>query len=133
MKSEKKFSQKEIREAIVKEAIKLKKKRELFKEAKTLSNKLKLLNEQGFVGSYGFDSPNDKANETKTGFVNNEGPARHISQTLQELENEMYELSQIDEEFGDEYNPTQKADDLQAENEKLKKQLEAIKKTLKDT
>ena len=130
MKTEKKFSQKEIKEAIIKEAVKIKKKAKLFKEAKEISKKLSLLNEVGFVGGYGFDNAEDASKKTKTGFADQEGPARHISQTLQGLEDEMFEMSKIDEDFGDEYNPVHKEDDLQAENAKLKQQLEDIKKTL---
>lgn len=59
-----------IKQAIVEGALKEKRKKELFEEVKKINSELEALNEVGMVASFGFKTPNDAMNISKTGFVN---------------------------------------------------------------
>jgi len=123
----KQIESKEIKKAILAEAQKIKRKKELFNEIEKIAEELRQLNEwQGMAGSFGFASPGDKANTSKTGFVQDGSqPQRHISHTLQELENEMHALKE-EEAAADENN----VDKLKEENVKLKEQLSKIQEAI---
>lgn len=113
------LSKKTIRKAIVEEALKLKRKREIYEEVKKYDNELKSLNESlGMVGSFGFKSDTDISNKTKTGFVNDFQHISHIAQ----LEKEM-----ADSEEAAKLNEESEINNLKAENEALKKELEQLK------
>ena len=123
----KQINSKEIKEAILAEAKKIKRKKELFSEMKKIAKELVQLNEwNGMAGSFGFESPGDKSKASKTGFVQDDSqPQVHISHTLQELENEMHALKE--EEVADDEN---NVDKLKEENVKLKEQLSKIQEAM---
>lgn len=109
-----------IREAIVAEAIKLKRKQELFEAVKQINGKLSQLNEVGMVGSFGFKSDNDNMNKTKTGFVNDFQNISHIAELAAEMAEA--EKTVVNEDVLDE------AAKLKEEIAKLKAENEALKK-----
>jgi transcriptional regulator with PAS, ATPase and Fis domain len=112
------LSKKAIKKAIVEEALKIKRKREIYEEVKKYNNELKTLNEHiGMIGSFGFQSPNDVSNKTKTGFVNDFQNISHIA----ELEREMAST-----EDAEKLNEENEINRLKAENEALRKQLESF-------
>lgn len=112
------LSKKAIKKAIVEEALKIKRKKEIYEEVKKYNNELKTLNENmGMIGSFGFQSPNDISNKTKTGFVNDFQNISHIAQ----LEKEMAETEETEK-----LNEESEVSRLKAENEALRKQLESF-------
>ncbi len=115
----KKLSPVKIVEAITENAKIIKRKEEIYKEVIKLNKELEVLEETyiGMVGSFGFASPNDKSNVSKTGFVND---FQNISK-IADLEREMGTQEPINEDTIDEM------DRLKKENEELKKQLEETK------
>lgn len=119
--SEKKIiSPSAIKQAIIEEALKAKRKQELFEEIKKIDGELKQLNESpSMVGSFGFQSPSDSMNKTKTGFVND---FQNISQ-IARLAAEMAETEKpsVNEDVLDEVAKLkEELKKLQEENEALK-------------
>jgi hypothetical protein len=115
----KKLSPKVIKDAIIEEAKKLNRKKEIYSSVVALNEELKRLDEVGFVGSFGFQAPGDVSSQTKTGFA---APINisHIAR----LEAEMAPEATITEE--DRLNEIKK---LQEENETLRKEIAEIKKS----
>src|ERR1035437_6645557 len=75
-----------VKQAIIEEAFKLKRKNELYEEVKKINSELGKLNEGiGMVASFGFNSPSDTMNKTKTGFVNNQNIS-HIAALTAEMD-----------------------------------------------
>ena len=106
-----------IKNAIVQEALKRKEKKALYESVKEINNKLKQLNEVNWVGTFGFQSPSDTTNKTKTGFVEDFQDISHIA----ELEREMREETPLQEEVMDEMTKLkEEIAALKKENEKLK-------------
>ena len=75
-----------IKQAIVAEAIKIKRKKELFEAVKQINTELSQLNEVGMVGSFGFQAANDNINKTKTGFVNDFQNISHVAALAAEMD-----------------------------------------------
>ncbi|GIV44027.1 MAG: hypothetical protein KatS3mg035_1150 [Bacteroidia bacterium] len=116
----KKITPSAIRTAIVEEAIKLKRKKELYESVVSINKELKQLNEVSWVGSFGFQAPSDNSNKTKTGFVNDFQNISHIVELEREMKSEE-EVAPIKEDVLDEVAK------LKAEIESLKKENEALK------
>jgi len=116
--SKTKISPNLIKEAILSEGLRIKRKKELYKEVKKIENELKQINEAslGMAGSFGFVG--DKSSVSKTGFVDDN--FQNIS-NIARLEKEFSEQDTINEETLDE---NQK---LRNEVDNLKSQLEEIK------
>lgn len=117
--SKKIISPNTIREAIVAEALKLKRKKELFEAVKQINTELSQLNEASMVGSFGFAAPGDNMNKTKTGFVNDFQSISHVAELAAEMaetekpavnEDILSETEKLKEEIAK----------LKAENEALK-------------
>lgn len=109
-----------IKQSIVEEALKLKKKRELYESIKQINSELAQLNEIGMVGSFGFQSPNDAMNKTKTGFVNDFQNISHVAALAAEMAEEET-VAPINEDVIDEVAR------LKEELQKLKEENEALK------
>lgn len=117
----KKISPSLLEAAIVAEVKTIKRKEEIYEELRKFNAELASmkLNEVGMVGSFGFATPTDVSNKTKTGFV---GPQQlsHVRELMDEFKEE-------------EPKPTPSESDMQAlqeENLTLKNELEALKKQL---
>lgn len=110
----KKITPSSIKAAIVEEALKLKRKKELYESVLSINTELKQLNEVGWVGTFGFQSPNDVSNKSKTGFVNDFQNISHIAQ----LERDMQQKDEAN---------TLKEEELNEVN-KLKEEIAALKK-----
>jgi len=116
----KKITPSSIKSAIVEEALKIKRKKELYENVLSINTELKQLNEVGWVGTFGFQSPTDVSNKTKTGFVNDFQNISHIAQLERDMqtkdeantlkEEELNELNKLKEEIAS----------LKKENEELK-------------
>ena len=120
--STKKISPETIKQAIIEEAIKTKRKHELFEEVKKIDAELAKLNEGvTMAGSFGFANPADNMNKTKTGFVSDFQNISHVAALAAEMavsektptinEDVIDEVARLKEEL-------QK---LKEENENLKK------------
>jgi hypothetical protein len=108
----KKISPSLIKEAILAEAIAIKRKNEIFEELKRFDLELATLNEVGMVGSFGFAAPNDVSNNTKTGFVDAQ-PLSYVKQLM--------------DDFKEEATPVDEITSLKEENERLKSELKGLK------
>lgn len=76
-----------VKQAIIEEAFKLKRKQELYEEVKKINSELASLNENiGMIGSFGFKSSTDNMNKTKTGFVNDFQNISHIAALTAEMD-----------------------------------------------
>lgn len=123
----KKISPDKIKKAIIEEAQKIKRKREIFNEVKQLNGELQNLNESfGVVGTFGFDVDGDKSKETKTGFSGSEEVDRNVSQ-IERLAREMG-LGQKEREN---LNESEEIKNLKEENKKLKKEIKELKNNQK--
>ena len=107
-----------VKEAIIKQAKTIKRKREIFEEIKKFNEELSSMNEVAMVGSFGFAAPNDASEKTKTGFENPQALSR-----VQEL---MAQMS-AEEASTNNTNSEVSIDSLKEENERLKKELEELK------
>lgn len=108
----------EIRSSIIEEALKYRRKKQLFESVKAINSELKQLNEVGMVGSFGFKTDSDVSNKTTTGFESSQNIS-HIAQ----LEKEMAvdQPSPIKEDVLDEVNRLkEELAALKQENEQLK-------------
>ena len=75
-----------VKQAIIEEAFKLKRKYELYEEVKKINSELGKLNEgMGMVASFGFSTPTDNMNVTKTGFVNSQNIS-HVASLASEMD-----------------------------------------------
>lgn len=119
--STKKISPEKIKQAIIEEAIKTKRKHELFEEVKKINDELAKLDENRVVsGSFGFASPTDNMNKTKTGFINDFQNISHVAALAAEMA-ESEKGSTINEDVLDEVAK------LKEENKKLQEELEFLK------
>ena len=75
-----------VKQAIIEEAFKLKRKQELYESIKTINSELGQLNEVGMIASFGFNSPNDNMNKTKTGFANDFQSISHVAALAAEMD-----------------------------------------------
>ena len=110
-----------IKQAIIEEAKKIKRKHELYESIKKINSELGQLNESGMVGSFGFSGPSDAMNKSKTGFVNDFQNISHVAALAAEMaetekpivnEDTMNEIYKLQEDIKK----------LKEENESLKKQ-----------
>lgn len=117
----KKISPSLIKKAILEQAVKTKRKTELFEEIKKINSELASLNENlGTIGSFGFAHPGDTSHKTKSGFLGDPNIG-HVTELAQEMA-EALKASPINE---DELSEVTK---LKDENAKLKEELESLKK-----
>lgn len=108
-----------IKQAIVAEALKIKRKKELFEAVKQINTELSQLNEVGMVGSFGFQSTNDNMNKTKTGFVNDFQNISHVAELAAEFAES--DKSSVNEDILDETaRLKEEIEKLKAENDVLK-------------
>jgi len=115
--STKKIGPATLKQAIIEEALRVKRKKEIFEEAKKLNSELASINEnRGMVASFGFATPNDASNQTKNGFVNDNNLS-HIT----DLAKEMAEETNLQEDVLNE------VDKLKEEIAKLKEENKALK------
>lgn len=110
-----------IKQAIIEEAIKTKRKLELYEEVKRINSELASLNEtRGMVASFGFNTPNDAMNVSKTGFVNDFQNISHVAQLAAEMA-ETEKPASINEDVLDEVAKLkEELQKLREENESLK-------------
>ena len=109
-----------IKQAIIEEAFKLKRKGELYVEVKKINSELATLNEGiGMVGSFGFSSPADVANKTKTGFADIQNIS-HVAALAAEMD-ASDKVKAINEDVLDEVAK------LKEELQKLKEENEVLK------
>lgn len=116
----KKITPTAIKAAIVEEALKIKRKKELYENVRNINSELKQLNEVNWVGSFGFQVPGDNHLKTKTGFVNDFQNISHIAELEKEMQAEE-SVSPIKEDVLDEVNRLkEELAALKKENEELK-------------
>lgn len=110
-----------IKQAIIEEALKTKRKQALYEELKKMDSELASLNESmGMAASFGFNSPTDIMNKTKTGFVNDFQNISHVAALAAEFA-EADKASTINEDVLDEVAK------LKEELKKLKEENESLK------
>lgn len=108
-----------IKQTIVAEALKIKRKKELFEAVKKINTELSQLNEIGMVGSFGFQGPSDTINKTKTGFANDFQQISHVAELAAEFASE--DKSTVNEDILDETAKLkEEIEKLKAENKSLK-------------
>jgi hypothetical protein len=112
-----------VKQAIIEEAFKLKRKQELYEAIKTINSELGQLNEAGMVASFGFATPSDNMNKTKTGFVNDFQNISHVAALAAEMDAADKAASPINEDVLDEVAK------LKEELQKLKEENESLKKS----
>ena len=124
----KKISSDQVKEAIIKEALSIHRKQQLFEEVKKLSAEVVQLNEAvpAMLGSFGFEAEGDISKKTKTGFVE-DGKPKHISHALADLEAEL-EAMNNEPGFGDQGNPSHSEDRVSQLEEEVTKLKEEIAK-----
>lgn len=107
-----------IKEAILKEGLRIKRKRELYEEVMKIENELKELNEAsvGMAGSFGFVG--DTSSKSKTGFVDD---------NFQNISN----IARLEKEFSEKDNEPLNEEVID-ENEKLKAEIKELKKQLEE-
>lgn len=115
----KKISTALVKETIEKMAVAIKRKEEIYEELKKYNTELSTLNEVGMVGSFGFATPNDASNRTKTGFVESQ-PLSYVAQLMDDHK----------EEPTEEVATEATVQALKEENSSLKIELEALKKQI---
>lgn len=117
----KKITPSAIKAAIIEEAIKINRKKELYESVLTINTELKQLNEVGWVGTFGFQNPNDVSNKSKTGFVNDFQNISHIAQLERDMQASEEAKTPIKEDVLDEVNRLkEELSALKKENENLK-------------
>jgi len=106
-----------LKEAVLAEAQVIKRKKEIYVQLQGLNEELSRLDERGMVGTFGFDgNPQDRIHKTKTGFVNDFQKLSHVARLAAEFED-----------------ADQKEASIQEENEKLRKEVEALKKQIAES
>jgi hypothetical protein len=110
-----------VKELIAETATYLQKKEEVIKKVLELEAELKVMSEnyQGFAGAFGFATPGDISNKSKTGFVT-DSPVGRISQLGAEIEQAMKASEP-------ESTPTIN-EDVMLEISKMKEEIAALKK-----
>lgn len=127
----KKIGQKEILDAILKEALTIKRKRELFKEAQKINQELKQLNEYGHPGAMlGWGFKNSDSPSPVMGLAT---PSNYEEEKPEECGCKLDQFTKLEkdiDEFGEEgENINEPVDDVQAlkdENKELKEKLAQI-------
>jgi len=110
-----KIGPKAIKTAIIAEAKKINRKKELYTKVQEIEKELTTLNEGlGMVGGYGFAVPGDKSQETKTGFANNDTLVSGISNIVS-----------LEDEYGQKEDTIN--EDTIDEMKKMKEEIEALK------
>ena len=112
-----KVSPNAIKEAILKEGLRIKRKEELYEEVKRINKELGALNEasRGMAGSFGFVG--DMSDNHKHGFVDD---------SFQNISN----IARLEQEFSQEDSQNPINEDIVDENTKLKSEIEALKSKL---
>lgn len=111
-------SPKQLKEAIIVEAKKLQRKKEIFESIMSFEKELGALNEGGIIGGFGFQADGDMSNQTKTGFVND-----FQLSNIARLTDEMKSDEPINEDTLDEIKKLkEELKSLKEENENLKKE-----------
>ncbi len=116
-----KVSPNAIKEAIIAEGLRIKRKEELYEEVKRIEKELGTLNEAslGMAGSFGFVG--DMSDNHKHGFVDDK---------FQNISN----IARLEREFAESDNKnSSKGDDIIEENNKLKAEIEQLKKKLEES
>lgn len=112
-----------VKQAIIEEAFKLKRKQELYEAIKNINSELSQLNEVGMIASFGFATPSDNMNKTKTGFVNDFQNISHVAALAAEMDAADKAANPINEDVLDEVAK------LKEELQKLKEENESLKKS----
>lgn len=111
----KKISPKLIEKTIEQEAYKIKRKKEIYETVKNLNKELQVLEENfGMAGTFGFKSPTDITNKTKSGFVDDH---------FQNISN----IIRLEKELGTEEKRETLSEDVLDEVAQLKKEIEMLK------
>lgn len=141
----KKVNSELIRESIFKETLVIKRKRELFGEAKKINDELKQLNEAGHPGvmlGYGFAGPDSHkgiiglAGRTATGsevpFTNAENKPEECDCKLDQIHNLESEMGEIKEESINGESLEEKIARVEKENEELKEKFTKLENAFKN-
>lgn len=115
-----KVSPNAIKEAILKEGLRIKRKEELYEEVKRINKELGALNEasRGMAGSFGFVG--DMSDNHKHGFVDD---------SFQNISN----IARLEQEFSQEDSKNSINEDIVDENTRLKSEIEELKKQIKES
>lgn len=115
-----KVSPNAIKEAIIAEGLRIKRKEELYEEVKRIEKELGTLNEAslGMAGSFGFVG--DMSDNHKHGFVDDK---------FQNISN----IARLEREFAESDSKQSKGEDIIEENNKLKAEIEQLKKKLEES
>jgi len=115
-----KVSPNAIKEAILKEGLRIKRREELYEEVQRIEKELETLNKlsEGMAGSFGFVG--DKSDNHKHGFVDS---------NFQNISN----IARLEKEFSDEDAKSSMNEDALDENSKLKAEIEELKKQLEES
>lgn len=104
-----------FKEAVIAEAKAMKRKEEIYEAIMKYEEELATLNEVGFVGTFGFANPQDRSNQTTTGFEGTQDIS-HVNQLIQDMAGE-----------------TAGETTLESENEALKQEIENLKSQLAES
>lgn len=115
-----KISPNAIKEAILKEGLRIKRKEELYEEVKRINNELGALNEasRSMAGSFGFVG--DVSDNHKHGFVDD---------SFQNISN----IARLEQEFSEVNSKESINEDIVDENSKLKAEIKQLKKQLEES
>jgi len=115
-----KVSPNAIKEAILKEGLRIKRKEELYEEVKRINKELGMLNEasRGMAGSFGFVG--DMSDNHKHGFVDD---------SFQNISN----IARLEKEFAEVDSKDSINEDIIDENSRLKAELEELKKKIEES
>ena len=125
----KKLTKDELLTIIAEQAIVYKKKEKLYEDVKKIKAELKVLYEdRGIAGTYGFASPTDTLNKTKSGFVNPQ-EISHLDALEKEFgcEGEQEGIAAVVEPTGE-----GNTEDLSAKLEKLEKENKLLQAELEN-
>jgi len=118
----KKITPSSIKAAIVEEALRLKRKKELYENVLSINTELKQLNEVGWVGTFGFNNPHDISKKSKTGFVNDFQNISHIAQLERDMQTKDEANTLKEEELNEVNKLKEEIASLKKQNEELKSQ-----------
>ena len=121
-------TKKTITEGAVKQMIEetakyMKAKQDIWSKAVELEEELKSLNEahRGFAASFGFETPGDTSNKTKTGFVQDNGPISSLTSLGAEIQ------AAVEAEAAAEAEAQAMNEDVMTQLENLRKELAELK------
>ncbi len=125
-------NKKTITEGAVKEMISetakyMKAKNDIWEKAIALEGELKSLNEahRGFAASFGFATPGDASNSTKTGFANDMGPISNLTSLGAEIQ------AAVEAEAAAEEEAKAMNEDVMTQLKELRAELAELKSTKK--